>query len=195
MNLYAEAIDRFRTLFEQARAEAAVQEPTAMTLATVGANGRPSARTVLLKDADERGFVFYTNTGSRKGRQLTESPRAALVFLWPPLAAQVLVEGDVEPVSAAEADAYFASRPRLSQIGAWASEQSQPLDSRETLERRLDEYESRYAGQAVPRPPHWSGYRVKPDLIEFWRGREGRLHERDRYFRDADTWRHTMLNP
>lgn len=195
MTLYSEAIDRFLALLEQARDSESVPEPTAMTLATTGPDGRPSARTVLLKEADERGFVFYTNTLSRKGRQLSAVPQAALVFFWPALAAQVLVEGEVRAVDDDEADAYFASRPRLSQLGAWASEQSSPLESRALLEQRLEDCEHRFAGDAVPRPPHWSGYRVRPDLIEFWSGREGRLHERDRYFREADAWRHTLLNP
>lgn len=195
MDLYREAIDRFLEIFEQARADPAVAEPTAMTLATATADGRTSARTVLLKQVDEQGFVFYTNTLSRKGRQLAANPRAALVFFWRPLNRQVLVEGAVEPVGEQEADAYFRSRPRVSQIGAWASHQSEPLDRRETLEERVAELEERYAGEPIPRPPHWSGYRVRPDMIEFWHGRSGRLHDRDRYWLEAGEWRHCLLNP
>ena len=195
MTLHDQAMERFQAALERARNDERIIEPTAMTLATALPDGHPSARTVLLKQVDRRGFVFYTNTLSRKGRQLAANPRAALVFLWAPLAEQVLVEGDVEPVTAEEADAYFRSRPRLSQIGAWASEQSQPLDDRETLVRRVEEFDRRYGDDPIPRPPHWSGYRVRPDLIEFWDGKAGRLHERDRYWHEAGEWRHTLLNP
>jgi pyridoxamine 5'-phosphate oxidase len=195
MTLHDQAMERFQAALERARNDERIIEPTAMTLATALPDGRPSARTVLLKQVDRRGFVFYTNTLSRKGRQLAANPRAALAFFWAPLAEQVLVEGDVEPVTAEEADTYFRSRPRLSQIGAWASEQSQPLDDRETLVRRVEEFERRYGDDPVPRPPHWSGYRVRPDLIEFWAGKAGRLHERDRYWREAGEWCHTLLNP
>jgi pyridoxamine 5'-phosphate oxidase len=195
MTLHDQAMERFQAALERARNDERIIEPTAMTLATALPDGHPSARTVLLKQVDRRGFVFYTNTLSRKGRQLAANPRAALVFLWAPLAEQVLVEGDVEPVTAEEADAYFRSRPRLSQIGAWASEQSQPLDDRETLVRRVEEFDRRYGDDPIPRPPHWSGYRVRPDLIEFWAGKAGRLHERDRYWHEAGEWRHTLLNP
>ncbi len=195
MSLYDDAIERFQAVFARAKAEREVLEPTAMTLATAAPDGRPSARTVLLKAVDHRGFVFYTNTLSRKGRHLAANPRAALTFYWAALAEQVLVEGDVELVTPEEADAYFAARPRCSQIGAWASQQSQPLDARETLERRVGEFDARYGAHAVPRPPHWSGYRVNPDLIEFWRGRQGRLHERDRYWLESGEWRHTLLDP
>ncbi|MDZ7810385.1 MAG: pyridoxamine 5'-phosphate oxidase [Arhodomonas sp.] len=190
-----EALARFHEWFDRARAHEAVGEPTAMTLATADAEGRPSARTVLLKQADTAGFVFYTNGLSRKGRQLAENPRAALVFFWQPLYAQVLVEGRVETLADAEADAYFASRPRLSQIGAWASEQSRPLASRAELEARVAEYEARYPDGEVPRPPHWGGYRVVPERIEFWSGREGRLHDRDCYWLEAGQWHHSLLNP
>ncbi|WP_435104695.1 pyridoxamine 5'-phosphate oxidase [Arhodomonas sp. AD133] len=189
------ALSRFNAWFEQAEAHEAIAEPTAMTLATARADGRPSARIVLLKGVDERGFVFYTNTDSRKGHQLGENPHAALVFFWQPLQAQVLVEGEVAAVSDAEADAYFASRPRLSQIGAWASEQSRPLASREALEARVAEAEERFAGQVIPRPSNWGGYRVVPDMIEFWSGRDGRLHERDRFWFEDGHWHYTLLNP
>lgn len=195
MELFDEALERFQAALERARNHEQVLEPTAMTLATALPDGRTSARTVLLKQVDPRGFVFYTNTLSRKGRQLAANPRAALVFFWAALAEQVLVEGGVEPVSAEEADAYFRSRPRLSQVGAWASEQSQPLDARETLAHRVAEIDRRYGDDQVPRPPHWSGYRIRPDLIEFWSGKAGRLHERDRYWLEAGEWRHGLLNP
>ncbi|HKJ94550.1 MAG TPA: pyridoxamine 5'-phosphate oxidase [Gammaproteobacteria bacterium] len=195
MNLYTEAVGRFREIFDQAMSEEEVAEPTAMTLATATPDGRTSARTVLLKHMDERGFVFYTNTLSRKGRQLRANPRAALVFFWQALNHQVLVEGDVEAVSDEEADAYFHIRPRVSQIGAWASHQSEPLNRRETLEERVAALEARFAGEEVPRPPHWSGYRVCPDMIEFWHGRSGRLHDRDRYWLESGEWCYTLLNP
>ena len=169
--------------FESLLAEAQASddpEPTAMTLATVDAAGQPSARTVLLKGVDARGFVFYTNTESRKGVQLLAEPRCALLFHWKLLrdGVQVNVQGRAELVSAEEADAYFATRPRGSQAGAWASLQSQTLDSRQTLEQRLAEVESRYAGGPIPRPEHWSGFRVVPSRIEFWYGARHRLHTR-----------------
>jgi len=193
---YTEALETFRELLQQATT-AGDPEPTAMTVATVGKNGRPSARTVLLKGFDQRGFVFYTNFESRKGRQLAANPQAALLFHWKTLrdGVQVKIEGTVEPVSAAEADAYFASRPRDSQIGAWASRQSQTLESREILEGRIAEYEQKFAGADVPRPPHWSGFRVVPELIEFWYGAKFRLHERHRYERLDGAWHRRMLFP
>jgi pyridoxamine 5'-phosphate oxidase len=197
-DLYAEALRTFATLLAEAKA-AGDPEPTAMTFATVGQGGRPSARTVLLKAFDQRGFVFYTNFESRKGRQLAANPQAALLFLWKGLRGkehvQAKIEGTVEPVSAAEADAYFASRPRESQIGAWASKQSQTLDSRETFDARYGEFEARFANIAVPRPPHWSGFRVLPELIEFWYGAQFRLHERQRYERLDGGWHRRMLYP
>jgi pyridoxamine 5'-phosphate oxidase len=184
----------FRQGFERAQA-AQVPEPTAMTLATVDDSGRPSARTVLLKDADSGGFVFYTNLNSRKGKQLAGNPAVSLVFWWRETAEQVLVEGMAEAVSVVEADAYFASRPRGSQIGAWASLQSQPLDSRQTLVERVAEIEARYAGREVPRPEHWSGFRVRPYRVEFWYGREYRLHERVCYQACEDGWQESLLYP
>lgn len=194
--LLAEAIATFRALLAEATA-AGDPEPTAMTVATADARGRPSARTVLLKHVDEQGFVFYTNFDSRKGRQLAANPQAALLFLWKTLReqVQVKVEGTVEPVTAAEADAYFASRPRESQIGAWASLQSQTLDSRATLERRIAEFSAKFEGGPVPRPPHWSGFRVVPEMIEFWYGAKFRLHERQRYARIEGRWTKRMLYP
>ena len=194
--LLAEAIATFRALLAEATA-AGDPEPTAMTVATADAKGRPSARTVLLKHADERGFVFYTNFDSRKGRQLAANPQAALLFLWKTLREQVQakIEGTVEPVSATEADAYFASRPRESQIGAWASLQSQTLESRETFEARIAEFTAKFEGGVVPRPPHWSGFRIVPQVIEFWRDRPFRLHERLVYQRVDGAWTTSRLFP
>lgn len=195
-DLYAEALATFASLLAEATATGD-PEPTAMTLATADAQGRPAARTVLLKAFDQRGFVFYTNYDSRKGRQLTENPQAALLFLWKSLReqVQVKVEGSVEPVSLAEADDYFASRPRPSQIGAWASLQSQTLDARETFEARIDAFEKKFEGVDVPRPAHWSGFRVVPERIEFWYGARFRLHERQHYQRVDGQWTQRMLYP
>ncbi|MFP4275845.1 MAG: pyridoxamine 5'-phosphate oxidase [Wenzhouxiangella sp.] len=190
----AAMLARFQEGF--ARAEAArVPEPTAMTLATVDEHARPSARTMLLKGVDTDGFVFYTNLESRKGRQLAGNPNVALVFFWREIAEQVKVEGVVEPVTAAEADAYFASRPRGSQIGAWASKQSQSLKSREVFDQRVAEVEARYRDREVPRPPHWSGFRVRPRRVEFWYGRQYRLHERVRYEVIDGQWLESLLYP
>ena len=196
MGQYETAVARFNEWLDLARETEGIPEPTAMTLATATASGRPSARMVLLKQVDEDGFVFYTNSLSRKGRQLAANARAALTFFWAPLMRQVMIEGAVQPVSDAEADAYFASRPRLSQIGAWASQQSEPLAGREAFDARVAEVEARFADSPVTRPPHWTGYRVRPDMIEFWQGREGRLHDRERYYRGENgTWEWTLLNP
>lgn len=195
-DLYAEALATFRELLDAARASGD-PEPTAMTVATATRDGRPSARTVLLKSCDERGFVFYTHTASRKGGELHDNPRGALLFLWKTLRNQVQarIEGAVEIVSDTEADAYFAGRPRMSQIGAWASLQSQMLDSRATFDARIAEVERAYEGRDVPRPPGWTGYRVIPDGFEFWYGADFRLHERQRYdLRDGE-WAKRMLYP
>jgi len=174
--------------------EAQVPEPTAMTLATVGAEGRPSARVMLLKALDERGFVFYTNYESRKGHQLAMRPRAALTFFWKELERQVRIEGSTEMVSAAESDEYFASRPHGSRIGAWASTQSAVIASRPWLEARVKAVETQY-GDDPPRPPHWGGYRVLPDWIEFWQGRSNRLHDRIAYTRAGGSWTLARLSP
>jgi len=196
MSLSPEILDTFRQLFREAAA-AGEPEPSAMVLASTGADGRVSARTVLLKQADADGFVFYTNTESLKGRQLAAHGEVALLFLWKHLRdqVQVRIEGTVGFVTEAEADAYFASRPRESQIGAWASDQSQELPDRETFLRRYAEVEARHAGRDVPRPPNWTGYRVTPDRVEFWYGVRFRLHQRDLYVRDSDGWRKTLLYP
>ena len=193
-HLYREALSRFRELFAQA-AGTDLREPAAVTLATADGEGRPSARTVLLKGVDERGFVFYTNSRSRKGRELRENPRAALVFFWQTVFEQVQVEGPVTFVSDEVSDAYWATRRRESRIGAWASEQSEPLGSRDELEARYAEYERRFAGGEVPRPPHWKGYRLAPDRIEFWQAGDHRLNHRECYERTAAGWRVLLLNP
>lgn len=186
----------FQALLAEARTSED-PEPTAMTLATASLDGQPSARTVLLKQVDARGFVFYTNRDSRKGRQLAANPRAALLFHWKWIrdGVQVKIEGHVEQVSDADADEYFASRPRASQAGAWASLQSETLPSRAVLEERLREVELRFAGVPVTRPPNWSGFRIVPSLVEFWYGARHRLHERRRYELQDGRWQERLLYP
>jgi pyridoxamine 5'-phosphate oxidase len=181
------ALDRFRGLFERAL-QLEIHEPAAVSLATVGADGQPSVRTVLLRGFDERGFVFHTNSTSRKGRQIAENLRVALCFYWDSLKEQVLVEGTAQPLGDEESDAYWKSRPRESQIAAWASQQSQRLDNRHTLESRFDEFEARFEGRDVPRPRHWHGYLVVPRRIEFWQSRPARMHDRIVYELTDDGW-------
>ncbi|MDH3196926.1 MAG: pyridoxamine 5'-phosphate oxidase [Candidatus Krumholzibacteria bacterium] len=187
-------VERIRDAVDRAE-RAGLVLPNAMTLATVRADGQPSARLVLLKSIDEDGLVFYTNLGSRKATDLAHEPRAALCFWWGALEEQIRVEGSVSPVSDAEADAYFATRLRGSQLGAWASRQSEPLASREALVDAFRRYEFEFEGQSVPRPPFWSGYRLAPARIEFWRGRKDRLHERVEYVRESNGWREQLLQP
>jgi pyridoxamine 5'-phosphate oxidase len=170
-------------------------EPTAMALATATADGAPSARMVLLRGLDARGVVFFTNRESRKGAELTANPRAALLLWWDRLHRQVRIEGDVETIADEDSDAYFAGRPRLSQLAAWASPQSRPIAGRGALENALAAAEARFSGDEVARPPYWGGYRVVPRVIELWQGRDGRLHDRLRYTREGDGWRRERLAP
>ena len=193
----ADPLARFSTLLAEAKSHPQIPEPTAMTVASVGEGGRPSARILLLKGSDARGLVFYTNLQSRKGRELLSHPHVACVFWWHPLEVQVRFEGTAAQVGGPEADAYFASRPRGSQLGAWASDQSRPLASRADLEAKLAEVTARYDGKPVPRPPHWSGFLLTPSVIEFWKNQPSRLHLREVYSRESPQapWRMQLFNP
>jgi pyridoxamine 5'-phosphate oxidase len=187
-------IEKFSQWLEEAK-NTGMKEPTAMTVATATPAGKPSARILLLKGVDKRGFVFYSNRESRKGGELAANQQVALCFYWMPLGKQVRVEGSVAPVSAEEADAYFASRHRDSRIGAWASKQSRPLASREELVHRIEEYTKKFEGKDVPRPEYWIGWRLVPERIEFWAERPYRLHDREVYARKGNNWQVSKLYP
>jgi pyridoxamine 5'-phosphate oxidase len=193
----ADPIERFRSVYALAEKldRSVIPEPNAMSLGTIGSRDQPSVRIVLLKALDERGFVFYTSYDGKKGRHLLAHPRAALCFYWAPLSIQIRIEGRVTKVSDEEADAYFATRERGSQIGAWASRQSEPLETPTALDERVAKYEKEFEGKTIPRPAYWSGFRVWPERIEFWKGKPNRLHERHLYTRDGEGWLIETLYP
>jgi pyridoxamine 5'-phosphate oxidase len=192
--LFCEAMNRFYDVLERAK-HAGIAEPCAMSVATADTSGRPSVRMVLLRGVDERGFVFFTDSESRKGQELAKNPRAALCFYWDPLHEQVRVEGSVQLIADDESDAYWSRRSRDSQLSAWASNQFDRIESRSILEGRVLEYERRFANGPVPRPPHWLGYRVVPDRIEFWKSQPARLHERTLYELSESGWVSALLSP
>lgn len=194
MDLLSEAIAKFNDAYDRA-AHCGLKEPTAVTLATSTLGGRPSIRTVLLKGFDHHGFVFFTNHESRKGQELISNPQAALCFHWQPLAEQVIVEGIAMVVTSKEADEYWKTRPRESQIGAWASLQSKSLESRAVLEKRFTEVDMKYGKKQIPRPPHWSGFRIIPTRLEFWKAQPHRLHERLVFEKRSDGWHKGLLFP
>ncbi|CAN5637467.1 pyridoxamine 5'-phosphate oxidase [soil metagenome] len=193
-DVHPDPLEQFRRWFEEA-VNATLHEPNAMTIATATPDGRPSARVVLMKSFDERGLVFHTNYEGRKGQEIEANPYCALLFYWGELERQVRVEGYVARIPEEESDAYFSSRPRGGHIGAWASEQSRPIESRGALEERVRAVETEYEGREVPRPPFWGGYRVEPESIEFWQGRENRLHDRLLYTRRDGAWEIQRLQP
>lgn len=194
-DLQDDPVEQFEAWFADARARSRLELPEAMCLSTVDEEGHPQGRVVLLKAVEEGGFVFYTNLRSPKARHLERRPEAALTFHWEALGRQVRIQGEVEPVDDRIADDYFRTRPRGSQVGAWASDQSVPLEGREELERRFEEEEARFRGRDVHRPPHWSGLRVRPRVVEFWQSRPDRLHDRFRYVREGEGWRIERLSP
>lgn len=193
--LLDDPLEQFEAWFADARDRSRLELPEAMCLSTVDGEGRPHGRVVLLKAVEDGGFVFYTNLHSPKSRQLRDRPEAALTFFWEALSRQVRIQGEVEPVDDATADAYFRTRPRGSQVGAWASDQSATLAGRDELERRFEEEDARFRDRNVPRPPHWGGLRVRPRVVEFWQGRPDRLHDRFRYTREGEGWRIERLSP
>jgi pyridoxamine 5'-phosphate oxidase len=193
-DLDPDPIVQFQEWFEKV-IDADLHEPNAMIVSTASTDGKPSARTVLLKGYDERGFVFYTNYEGRKANEIEANPMCALLFYWGELERQVRIEGRASRLSGDESDAYFEGRPRGSRLGAWASEQSRPVEDRSVLEERVKALEAQYEGREIPRPPFWGGYRVEPDTIEFWQGRESRLHDRLVYRREDRAWRIERLQP
>jgi len=186
---------QFNEWFNHAQAKSGLPNPNAMCVSTIGLDGFPNARMILLKEFDEQGFVFYTNFNSTKGQEIIKTPHVALTFHWDTLERQIRIQGSVSVVSEEESDAYFHSRPRRSQLGAWASHQSQPLQNREALLKRVAQLTQKYKGKTIPRPPHWKGFRVVPKMFEFWQGRENRLHDRIVYTYNATQWKMQRLNP
>lgn len=194
-NLHANPIEQFRVWYDEACRHKSIELPWACCLSTIDEDGFPDGRMMLLKEADERGFVLYTNAQSPKGKSLLGNKMGALTFYWEDFLRQIRVQGEVEEVSPAEADAYFKSRPRESQIGAWASHQSKVLESREALDKKFEEYSKKFEGKEVPRPPTWTGFRIIPSKIEFWQERPNRLHDRFLYTREGEGWRIVRLYP